>query len=357
MSILKIAVLLGAAQGIITSLVLFSYGKSHKKANYFLSFAVLMMAINLFADYFFDIKGMQGFLNHTHFHPLTGFAYGPLIYLYVRALAGFTLPGKRTILFFSLPFCCASIYIAVCLLPQFGFNHVLNRYFFIIEITSLVYMLLFTIMAIVCLYRHERAIKDSYSNLKNHSLQWLRLIIYSTGVIIVSAAVLYFWRAYFDIVWLLIAFLIYLMSYFTLRKPEMISGLIDVDSINKYRNSPVNTTMLRDGKLLIDRLMEKDKLFLDNEITLPLLAERMSLPVHHVSQIINQVYHKNFYEYIGYYRIQAAKEMMLSPEFDEQKIIDICYRVGFNTISAFNKSFKNNTGFTPSQFRTKHRHK
>ncbi len=354
MDMIRIVILLGAVQGLITFLVLFSYRNSHKKANYFLSFAVLMMAMNLFADYFLDDRAGEGFLNHAHLHPLTGFAFGPLIYFYVRAMAGFTMPKKSAIALHFVPFCGACIYVALWLmpLPGPGPGRVLAEYFVVIEVASLLYMLSFTVMAIALLVRHERAIRNSFSNVKNLSLMWLRLIIISTAVIMLCAAAFYVWRGYFDILWLMIAFLIYVMSYMTLRKPEIIAGQVDLEKVEKYRNSPVNGDMLREGRLAIDRLMAEDRLYLDNEITLPLLAEKAALPLHHVSQILNQAYQQSFYEFISHHRIRAAKEMMLSPEFDEQKIIDICYRVGFNTISAFNKAFKKDTGMTPTQFRS-----
>jgi AraC-like DNA-binding protein len=202
-----------------------------------------------------------------------------------------------------------------------------------------------------CLFRHEKAIEGTFSNLEKLSLQWLRLILYSVAIIMLIAVVLFFRRAYFDAVWLLVALLIYTMSYFTLKKPEVFSGLIEKSKGGKYQKSSLSPGMLEDYKQKIDKLMEEEKLFLDNEISLPLLADKMAIPVHHLSQIINQVYHQNFYEFISHYRIETAKEMMQSPEFEKLKIIEICFNVGFNTISAFNTSFRRITGLTPSQYK------
>jgi AraC-like DNA-binding protein len=101
--------------------------------------------------------------------------------------------------------------------------------------------------------------------------------------------------------------------------------------------------------------MDEEKLFLNGGITLPVYTERLSIPPRQLSRIINQFHNNNFYEFISYYRIIAAREMILSPEYDEQKVIDNCFRVGFNTISAFNKSFRKITGLPPAEFRELHR--
>lgn len=317
-----------------------------------MSFTVLLLTINMLIDFFFHGSEPLGYPKHGDLHALLGFSYGPLIYLYVRVLAGHVLPGKKTILLYFSPLVFSLPFMILCASPelkQWPYEH-----FFTVEIFPLLHALLFITLAIRCLCRHERAIRDSYSNIEKMSLEWLRLIIYSMMLIILTAVVLYFWRAYFDVIWLLVALLIYVMSYFAMRRPEILTGPIRDENAGKYQKSSLNPEMLQGYKLMMDRFMEDEKAYLDNELTLPLLAEKVSIPVHHLSQVINRAYHRNLFEFIGFYRIEAAKQMMRSPEFYEQKIIDICFRVGFNTISAFNKAFKKIAGMTATQYRAQH---
>ncbi|MBN1534520.1 MAG: AraC family transcriptional regulator [Spirochaetes bacterium] len=351
MNILRLLFLAGAIQGFFTFLALFSFGRTHKKANYYLSFTVLTLTINMITDFLFHGNEPFSYPSHSNLHSLLAFTYGPLIYLYVRDLTGFPSPGVRRILWYFSPFFIALVYMALCYYPRI--NRILYPYFFILEILAMLNVLCFIGFSIRYLFLHERAIESSYSNLEKVSLIWLRLIIYSMAIIISAAVVLYFYRPYFDVIWLLVAILIYIMSYFTIRRPGVLSGLLEGGKMGKYQKSSLSTEMLQRNKKAIERCMEEEKVYLDNEITLPVLAEKTSIPMHHLSQIINQVYGKNFYEFISHYRIMAAKEMMLSPEYDEQKIIDICFRVGFNTISAFNKSFKKITGLTPTEYRNR----
>jgi AraC-like DNA-binding protein len=57
---------------------------------------------------------------------------------------------------------------------------------------------------------------------------------------------------------------------------------------------------------------------------------------------------KTYFEYLAELRIEAACKLL----FDRrQSIAQICYEVGFNNLSHFNRKFKQLKGMTPSQFR------
>jgi AraC-like DNA-binding protein len=349
MNAIRFIFLIASIQGFITFLALFSFGKSHRKANYYLSFTVLILAINMLSDYLFHGKEPLEFMSHGNFHALLGFAYGPFIYLYTRALTGVLSPGKGMIAIYFIPFSLASLYMLMCTVP--GLYPTVGKYYFLVELLSLFNNLVFIVLSIICIKRYEKAITNSFSNLEKLSLQWVRIILYSISGIMIIAMALYLAKVYFDLIWVLLALLIYFMSYYSLRRPEILTGLVAEGKYNKYVKSSLSPELIHKNKSKIEKCMQEEKVFLDSEITLPVLAEKLSIPVHHLSQIINQEYGKNFYEFISYFRIEAAREMMRSPEYTEMKIIDICYRVGFNSISAFNKSFKNFSGLTPTQFR------
>ncbi|MBN1534508.1 MAG: AraC family transcriptional regulator [Spirochaetes bacterium] len=354
MYVLKIVFLVGSIQGFITSLALFSFGKTHRKANYYLATSVLVMTGILLVDYFFHGNEPFRFLKHSDFHAVLSFLLGPLLYLYVKSLTGLGTPKKSAVILYFTPFISVllfmGVYIASGFLPQ------VYQYFFIIEICSLLYVLSFIILSILGIQRYERAIRDSFSNLDKVSLQWLRVIEIVLATIILAAAVLYFWKSYFDMVWILVALMIYIISYYTLRKPDIFSGTVAEEGVKKYQKSSLNSKILQDNKMKIDKIMKEEKVYMDSEITLPMLAEKLSLPVHHLSQIINQAYNKSFYEFISLYRIEQAKELILSSKDEDIRIMNICFQVGFNTISSFNKSFKKFTGLTPTQFRNKKHH-
>jgi AraC-like DNA-binding protein len=98
-------------------------------------------------------------------------------------------------------------------------------------------------------------------------------------------------------------------------------------------------------------VMETEKIFMDPGLTLPKLAQKLSVSLHSLSREINNYYHQNFTEYINSFRIEEACKMLSSDIYDNLTIEGIAYDCGFNSLSSFNSAFKKQMKLTPSQFR------
>ncbi|WP_126653900.1 AraC family transcriptional regulator [Chryseobacterium aureum] len=57
-----------------------------------------------------------------------------------------------------------------------------------------------------------------------------------------------------------------------------------------------------------------------------------------------------FTDFVNNYRINQAKIFLLK----DQSVTEVCFQVGFESLSYFNKLFKQHTGETPSEFKKKH---
>ena len=77
----------------------------------------------------------------------------------------------------------------------------------------------------------------------------------------------------------------------------------------------------------------------------------MSIPAHHLSQVINDKFEKNFFDLINGFRIEEAKRRLANGDIEKQKILAIALDVGFGSLGSFNRAFKRHTGKTPSEFR------
>lgn len=119
----------------------------------------------------------------------------------------------------------------------------------------------------------------------------------------------------------------------------------------KYSNSKLDTKIAREYSKQLNQFMEKDKLYLDPELTLVKLAEKMNISSKQLSQIINQIEHTNYSQYIARYRIEEAKKHLENPDYNNYKISAIAYESGFNSISSFNATFKNITKITTIDYR------
>jgi len=94
------------------------------------------------------------------------------------------------------------------------------------------------------------------------------------------------------------------------------------------------------------------KLHLDSDINLKSFAEQIGLRSRDVSNIINSHYGSNFFEFINRFRIEEAKRL-LKTEDSKDVVLDIVYKSGFNSQSAFHRFFKRIEGITPSEYRNR----
>ena len=102
-------------------------------------------------------------------------------------------------------------------------------------------------------------------------------------------------------------------------------------------------------KLLL--LMQEEKVYLDPDLTLKKLSEKLFVHYNHLSQIINEKLNQSFNDFVNGYRIEEAKGKLKDPIERDKTILEIAYDVGFYSKSVFNTAFKKFTGETPSQFK------
>lgn len=99
-------------------------------------------------------------------------------------------------------------------------------------------------------------------------------------------------------------------------------------------------------------VMEGEEAFLDPDLSIGKLAERVGAPEHQLRVLINaSMGHRNFRAFVNEYRIAAIKAELAEPEKAALPILTIAMDAGFASLSAFNRAFKEQTGKTPSEWR------
>ncbi|WP_323814179.1 AraC family transcriptional regulator [Cellvibrio sp. NN19] len=114
---------------------------------------------------------------------------------------------------------------------------------------------------------------------------------------------------------------------------------------------PVQPTKMDHKVEIIEKAIHEDKLFLESNINLERFAEQIGLKPRDISAILKMHYQSNFFEFINRYRVEEAKRLLLSPEFKDETILEIIYKSGFNSPSAFHRFFKRMVDMTPTEFR------
>lgn len=102
---------------------------------------------------------------------------------------------------------------------------------------------------------------------------------------------------------------------------------------------------------LVEKAIHDKKLYLENNINLDRFSELAGLKPRELSGILHEHYKLNFFEFINGLRLEEAKKLLSSPELAEVSILDIIYKSGFNSQSAFQRFFKRMVGCTPTEFR------
>lgn len=121
----------------------------------------------------------------------------------------------------------------------------------------------------------------------------------------------------------------------------------------KYKNSALND---KDRQRLMDAVLEymdKEKPYLNNDLTKDELAKKINTNSHHLSEVLTLSFEQNFYNFINIYRVKYAESLLANSANKNSKIETIGYDSGFKSKTSFNRVFKQITGKTPSEYRKK----
>jgi AraC-like DNA-binding protein len=96
-------------------------------------------------------------------------------------------------------------------------------------------------------------------------------------------------------------------------------------------------------------LMEDERLYTRDELSLKMLSDALVVTPHQLSQLLNERFNMNFKSYVNSFRVRDARRMLVADP--ESSIISIAYVVGFNSKTSFYRAFARETGRTPQQYR------
>lgn len=118
----------------------------------------------------------------------------------------------------------------------------------------------------------------------------------------------------------------------------------------KYKNSGLTNDMLVSLKEQLVKAMEVDKLFLEHNLTLQSLSKTLNTDRYSLSQVINQEFEKNFYEFVNDYRIEESIRIIKHNPNKVRLVLDLIYESGFNNKVSFYKAFKKRKKITPAKY-------
>lgn len=100
----------------------------------------------------------------------------------------------------------------------------------------------------------------------------------------------------------------------------------------------------------MEELMREKKFYLDEELTLPILSDKLKIKTHQLSEILNDKMRIGFREYITGFRLEEASRMLR--EEPQRSVLSVIYSAGFKSKSAFHKLFQEKYGCSPGEYRS-----
>ncbi|MDV7698729.1 helix-turn-helix domain-containing protein [Chryseobacterium soli] len=101
----------------------------------------------------------------------------------------------------------------------------------------------------------------------------------------------------------------------------------------------------------LELLCKDEHIYTDSTLNREKVAEKLGISPGYVSQIVNTITGDNFAHYINQYRVEAVKEMISDPEYENYTLLTMGLESGFTSKTTFYKAFKKVTGQTPNEYK------
>ncbi|MBO0322906.1 AraC family transcriptional regulator [Muricauda sp. CAU 1633] len=119
----------------------------------------------------------------------------------------------------------------------------------------------------------------------------------------------------------------------------------------KYRNINLSKEEIETYSKTVKDIMELERPYLNGNFNLSILSEKTKLPKHVLSSIFSTAFEQSFSDFTNGYRIKEAIRLLGEDAYKNQKIAAVAYDCGFNSVSAFNTSFKKINQCSPSEYK------
>lgn len=386
MSTITFIMAAGVLQGFLLSIILLKRTERNKIANRWLSAFILVNSLLSLSDVLGKTFGSFRLTGTNLLFDWCVLLIGPLMLTYVMEMTGERYSYRNGWFLHFLP---AAIFLLFSLLV-YSFQAELQKTFpsdraadqlkrapDAVDVFFAIQIGFYFLWSGLVLRKYSRSLREHYSDLKHRYLRWLKTLIgISLGL----------WTLF--VIWVLtsssLALLLndigfpvvaYLLGYFSLVQVDL-SGVQKEFSIDQLDSAAPSIDTERDGNALnsregdryvrsgfkkenvaklkqdLEQYMSTEKPYLNHDLKLHELAEKLGVPPHHLSQLLNEYYGKNFFDFVNTYRAVEAQNMLSDPGNQGDSILSIAFNSGFNSKATFNSFFKKHTGQTPRQFRS-----
>ncbi|MEM9525679.1 MAG: helix-turn-helix domain-containing protein, partial [Bacteroidota bacterium] len=341
--------------GGFASLILF-WQRANQPANRFLSLLLLFTALWLLG-FFFATGGLYQQNPNLYFKPIFySFAFGPLIYFFVRHLvdrkASFS---RREWWHFLLALLQGGLYWYLTFQDydyrRWFWLNVHRPYTQRIEfIGTFLSLSIYLILSVLLLRKYQRWLQENESEVSQINLNWLRIVLgilfIWSGQWLLEIILREFFNSYYeyDYAAFILTVLIIVVAIGSLFQRN-------IKPLEISTSSPTTPEIDQDLLERITIAMAQEKYYLDPKLNLKTFAGQLSLPSRTVSEHLNHGLKCSFIDFVNQHRVEEVKKRLHSKDRELYSILGIALESGFNSKATFHRVFKQFTGSSPGDFK------
>ncbi|WBA43819.1 helix-turn-helix domain-containing protein [Hymenobacter canadensis] len=366
--------------------------------------ALLMLAIALWMlDGFFREANIYGQNANWYFSPIYySFAFGPLLYFYVRSLVNHDFRLQRRQLWHFGPVLLqAGLYWWLRLQPYgprlWFWENVHEPYTYRVEfIGTWVSLTIYLVLSLKLLQQYRRWLPEYFSEVSKLRLQWLRVLLVLVGVVSAQWLLEVVLREFFGLYYAydysteLLGVVVFLVGVVGLRQadmravrfepelaedelaaPELLpaampppaptlppqpdaapAATLISEAATETLAAPATVVPVVDAAVVarIRRALEQERLYLNPTLTLAELSAHTGLAPRLISFTVNNGFGQSFNDLVNGYRVAEVKRRLATPDAQRLTLLGIAFESGFNSKTTFNRIFKQFTGAAPRDY-------
>lgn len=337
-------------------IALFYRGAGNRMAHWMLSLLLIDLSLIVFRVHYLMDPMMDVFGSHFIIIGPFLLLLGPFLYFYLRSIVQ---PGRGIERGDLKHFVIFAVYLV--LIISIIIAGVESDYYQLISqvvgspwVFLVVQLGFYLSQANKMLRAHKQNMINKFSNVEGMDASWLRLIIWVFVIImafVIIAMPSLIHGAGFGIFQTTSAWFYSLILFFIgfrgIRQRIPLASDLTADTATASSADD----NLEKQKVALVEFIEKEKPYLNPELTLTDLAKQLGMGRNQLSSVINQGMGDNFYNFINGYRIEEVKRLIKEDLQKRHNLLSLANEAGFNSKSSFNKIFKDLTGLTPSEYR------
>ncbi len=232
------------------------------------------------------------------------------------------------------------------------------------------HLLAYLIYTFILFRRYKHYLVANFSNPEPLRFHWLNRIIvlltitFAAGMIgrilgmFLDFSYIQSWYYYFIVS--VAIFVLSIQAYAQPTRPILrLSFAPDIDPVEEGEvlDAPGDSTSpqrldpeLQQLQQRLEKIMVNEHPYLDPDLNIRQLAERLKTNTAYLSRVINSGYQLNFSDFINGYRVRAIEQRLRDGDHQQFTFLSLALDCGFNSKATFNRAFRKQTGKSPGDY-------